>query len=183
MKRLLRWLFAGLAGMSALLCLATTVLWIRGYRTSEVFQYAYDAKGQSSYEVRIWSFQSFAGECAFFCSQRTGAFPGESSLIKAWDLRPYKRSGTTVIASSPFHGFKWGRNLAQQGSSIAYLAVPYWFLEGLTSLPPIVWFWLLRRRLHYPSGCCPKCGYDLRATPDRCPECGTIPPTREIISS
>jgi len=39
------------------------------------------------------------------------------------------------------------------------------------------------RRKRYSAGRCHACGYDLRATPDRCPECGAVPKITATISS
>ena len=53
------------------------------------------------------------------------------------------------------------------------VALPHWLVLPLLAIPFLIWtrrsirHWRRRRR-----GLCTECGYDLRATPTRCPECG-----------
>ncbi len=54
-----------------------------------------------------------------------------------------------------------------------WIVMPYWLLMILSAVCPVLW--LLKRRRTPHSGHCAKCNYDLRATPNRCPECGAIP--------
>ena len=55
--------------------------------------------------------------------------------------------------------------------------VPYWFLAGLAALLPIGWVYTRARgRRRSRNGRCAGCGYDLRESPERCPECGTARP-------
>lgn len=58
------------------------------------------------------------------------------------------------------------------------VTAPLWFLVFLFSILPACWLTRTVRRLRRKrAGHCPKCNYDLRASTDRCPECGTpIPP-------
>jgi hypothetical protein len=58
------------------------------------------------------------------------------------------------------------------------IAIPWWFLLLLFAASPVEqvgrWLWSNRRsERRRRAGSCLHCGYDLRATPDRCPECGT----------
>jgi hypothetical protein len=88
-------------------------------------------------------------------------------------------SGQIVVTQSPYHQQlvmhelerrRWLRTLRAFGWRT--LAV-FTGTMGFTTLALIP----LRRRIkRSQKGLCPRCGYDLRATPQRCPECGHTPP-------
>jgi hypothetical protein len=59
------------------------------------------------------------------------------------------------------------------GSFDFFLAIPHWLLFLLNAPWPL--WWLARRRklsIRRRRGLCTQCGYDIRASTDRCPECG-----------
>jgi hypothetical protein len=60
--------------------------------------------------------------------------------------------------------------------SFSVCAMPCWFIVAVLAVLPVMHylrFWRQRRRT--VRGLCAACGYDLRGSPDRCPECGAVP--------
>jgi hypothetical protein len=111
----------------------------------------------------------------------TGLFFTNGSFIFAWGLVPPLNGGRAgVILRPPSNyaigpsGYGWNRG----ADGTLCIAAPSW-------IPPIpfaacgVMLWVRHRARcrRASAGLCTTCGYDLRATPDRCPECGTVAAT------
>src|SRR5688572_27071539 len=72
----------------------------------------------------------------------------------------------------------WRNPMAGTRSTV--ILVPYWLAGCAFAVAPLAWAIRgpgRRARWRKRRGLCPACGYDLRATPERCPECGKIPAT------
>ena len=69
----------------------------------------------------------------------------------------------------------WGFIYHRDARSLV-VGAPHWAVCLLLAAPVVGIGWARTRRRARGAGLCPACGYDLRATPDRCPECGAAGP-------
>jgi hypothetical protein len=110
--------------------------------------------------------------------------------------------GIDIIQREQLWGDRWGvefergraysivgPDVRAWGPQVRFLIVyvPHWIAATACALPPLAWFALvvpkrIRQRRRKRRGLCPACGYDLRATPERCPECGLSPKHRRELS-
>lgn len=156
-----RRLFTLLAALSLTLCLATCALWVRSYWQNGL-------NGQK-----------------FHFSERVIYTDAGKVWLRAdhsWPEVDDATWGEDYEVSFAGFGVRAG-NRNQVAPDFSWVSahytkwwfLPLWFPALLFGLPPAYWsLHIVRRRLSLRDGLCTSCGYDLRATPDRCPECGLL---------
>jgi hypothetical protein len=175
-RRHSRILLNTLTVLSMLLCLATVALWVRNYRVGD--------------DVSVWRTAAETDRewQMVWCTQLQ-FLHGETRIdiygSRYWAGSPSGRAWFVLDGfrePSPYPswlGFRHYRDRRWEGGKLYFarwmLAVPCWSIALLTAALPLVRAFRWWRRGTRPRGVCRACGYDLRATPDRCPECGAIP--------
>ncbi|HEY7091080.1 MAG TPA: hypothetical protein VH518_23485 [Tepidisphaeraceae bacterium] len=166
-------LFTLLSAVSLLLCVATVGLWVRSYWAVDLLQ-RWEVKSDHFNEgIYLWSKRGTFGLRRDAITYDAPIGPHHSAEGWRWN------SGSSPNHEGPWHGFGYQRTESPMGANASLrmttISIPIW----LPTLFLAAWpsWWLLRewrrRAALRAEGCCKNCGYDLRATPERCPECGT----------
>jgi hypothetical protein len=164
------------------------VLWVRSYRVGEWFGYSHvDPPGGNRAVDWGFYFSSGSGRIALvhhrdvyddpatIGRQRRDVY-GSRWFGHVGDAAPsafMARNVPTVMGvgiGTRHNAFAYGRN----DNWILTAPHPAWAAPAAVVAALGVWRWWRDRALRRP-GHCRQCGYDLRASPDRCPECGAVP--------
>jgi hypothetical protein len=173
MNAFLRWLVNVLAALSLLLCLAIGVCWaasyadslpaLRPYYVSFCIVHLRSSSNQMDYQALLYH--------GIFDFKWIDARRGVITSTDHMNVHANQFGFGMVrapVGIAPGFAKPWGREGA--------VDFPFWFaLLVVVAAASPVWIACWRRPGRYGPGLCARCGYDLRATPDRCPECGTIP--------
>jgi hypothetical protein len=171
-RRVFRILFTTAAACSLLLCVTACVFWVRGYWYVEHVWLTRAAQTVSAWSARgdlslAWA-TNWRGDAT--TGYRREAHAGASTY----------RRGITATLEHRLLGFGW-RDARDGKARFRVVACPAYAVVLATALPPALWAVAWRRRRgRARHGLCARCGYDMRATPKRCPECGTVPARHDL---
>lgn len=165
-RRMKRHLFTVVAAMSLLLCLATMAVWMRSFWISSFW--GFDEGGRAPAVVLF----SDRGRVGVATSHVIMGVP-----LIGWEEWPDDKIGHGSSAGWKYLGFDMEIEDTTAFSGDLQIVVPDWFICATFAVAPCRWLWLHhRKRRAKLNGLCITCGYDLRASPERCPECGTVVP-------
>jgi hypothetical protein len=173
-KRLARITLNAVTVLSLILFTATVALWVRSYWCECAFGWLEVVRPDE--ERRVLVLDSGRGGAAIVIGSLSPAY-ARSLGPERWQWRGY---GPPIryarYWSANRYGF--GYECANDPNEWRYrtLIFPLWLATiGFALFPVTRPALVIRRRRRGREGHCPQCGYDLRATADRCPECRNNP--------
>ena len=162
-----------------LLLVGVIGLWVRSHWYNDAINYR---PAPLSREGRIYSIRSGRGGfCAWIIFRdlpRTGPYMFEYGRQRAYwyPMQSDKRQGPLNFTRWNALGFE-----RKDFKGFVSFTLPYWALTLPLMMLPATWMYLWwKRRRRRQAGRCGSCGYDLRASRGRCPECGTLIPLPHI---
>jgi hypothetical protein len=164
--------------LSLLIGVGAIVAWVRSYpypmHTLNWYRYRPDGVHTDLYCARV-----SLGKLRIWCEAREYRSSGDvqdNSHVLDFTFTPHEPP--PIWERVGFEFYSQRDDFAVMRQHVSGVVVPLWFVVAVSMIAPGVWVasWgrARRRARRRARGECEACGYDLRATRERCPECGAV---------